>query len=153
MVRVRGSRIHPLRGVMNKIVLTILIFSLTEFALLAKEPPASPEGAASSLANRGGVGPRYNVTGPTFGAMGDGKMDDTAAIQAAFSACGDQHTNPPVNTQQSSGVVEFEGGRDYIVSKTINTYNCQIEGTTGNMQGVGPQVKSGCGVWPTPSPL
>ena len=87
------------------------------------------------LTNRGSAGPRYDVTSSSFGAMGDGKMDDTAAIQAAFSACGNTFNNAPANTQQNSGVVEFPGGRNYIVSKTINTYNCQIEGTTGNIQG------------------
>ncbi|HEY1253499.1 MAG TPA: hypothetical protein VGF01_01820, partial [Terracidiphilus sp.] len=75
------------------------------------------------------------VTSSAFGAIGDGKADDTAAIQAAFSACGNTFNNAPANTQRNSGIVEFPGGRNYIVSKTIHTYNCQIEGTTGNVQG------------------
>jgi len=120
---------------MKKIALALLFFSVTEAALLAKEPPASPARASAPLANRGSAGPRYDVSNPAFGAIGDGKADDTAAIQAAFSACGNTFNNAPANTQQSSGVVEFPGGRNYIVAKTINTYNCQIEGTTGNIQG------------------
>ena len=120
---------------MNKIALFLLLFMVTETALMAKEPPANPAATAAQQSNRGSAGPRYDVTSPAFGAVGNGNKDDTAAIQAAFSACGNTFNNPPANTQRNSGVVEFPGGRDYIVSKTIYTYNCQIEGTTGNMQG------------------
>jgi hypothetical protein len=120
---------------MKKIALAILFFSLIEAALYAKEPPVSTASVGAPQANHGSAGPRYDVTSPAFGAVGGGNADDTTAIQAAFSACGNTFNNAPANTQQNSGVVEFPGGRNYIVSKTINTYNCQIEGTTGNVQG------------------
>jgi hypothetical protein len=91
--------------------------------------------SVSPAAGSGGIRQRYDVTSPDFGALGDGLRDDTAAIQAAFAACGNTYNNPPANTQQNSGVVEFPGGHNYVVSSTIYTYNCQIEGATGNIQG------------------
>ncbi len=120
---------------MNKTVQAILLFLVTEGTLFAQGPPARPVETTAALANHRSAGSRYDVTDPAFGAAGDNRTDDTAAIQAAFSACGNTFNNAPANTQQNSGVVEFPGGRNYVVSKTINTYNCQIEGTTGNIQG------------------
>jgi hypothetical protein len=120
---------------MKKIALALLIFFLTDVSLFAQMPPASQAGPTAQLVNRGSAGPRYDVTSAAFGATGDGWKDDTAAIQAAFSTCGSTFNNAPTNTQRNSGVVEFPGGRNYVVSKTINTYDCQIEGTTGNIQG------------------
>ncbi|MFZ1083372.1 MAG: hypothetical protein WAN35_00250 [Terracidiphilus sp.] len=120
---------------MKKRFQLILIFFATVAVLIAKEPPVSRVGVVAPQVNHDSAGPRYDVTSSAFGAIGDGRVDDTAAIQAAFSACGNTFNNPPVNTQENSGVVMFPGGRNYIVSKTINTYNCQIEGTTGNIQG------------------
>jgi hypothetical protein len=108
-----------------------------EVAQLAGTPPMIPQRAATPVpvVSSGGSRPRYDVTSSPFGALGNGKADDTDAIQAAFASCGNTFNNPPANTQQNSGVVEFPGGRNYLVSRTINTYNCQIEGATGNIQG------------------
>jgi len=118
---------------MNKTFLLLLSLSI-----LLMEVPSIGQTAASAqpaAGKMGGTGPRYDVTSSAFGAIGDRTKDDTAAIQAAFAACGNTYNNPPLNTQQNSGVVEFPGGHDYFVSKTIHTYNCQIEGSTGNIQG------------------
>jgi len=74
------------------------------------------------------VGPRFDVTKAEFGAVGDGTHDDTNAIQAAFNACWANRTG----RQPYGGVVEFPGGRSYIISRTINAYDsCRIEGIVG----------------------
>jgi hypothetical protein len=74
------------------------------------------------------IGPRFDVTKAEFGAVGDGARDDTAAIQAAFNACWANRTG----RQPYGGVVEFPGGRSYIISHTINAYDsCRIEGIVG----------------------
>lgn len=71
--------------------------------------------------NSNRVGPRFDVT--QFGAVGNNSNDDTAAIQAAFNAC---YRN---GVQPYGGIVEFPGGRSFLISNTINTYDsCQIEG-------------------------
>ncbi|MGD0801853.1 MAG: glycosyl hydrolase family 28-related protein [Terracidiphilus sp.] len=114
---------------MKQTALVLLILSVTVGG--AQTGPAS----VSLPASNSGIGPRYDVTSSSFGAKGDNTTDDTAAIQAAFAACGNTFNNPPVNTQQKSGVVDFPGGRNYVVSRTIHTYNCQIQGETGNLQG------------------
>jgi len=53
--------------------------------------------------------------------------DDTAAIQAAFTACWNNGASP------SGGVVEFPGGsHNYAISRTVYAYDsCRIEGVTG----------------------
>lgn len=101
-----------------------------EAAQLAGTPPVSPQRAATPpmISSSGSAGPRYDVTSPAFGAMGDGKMDDTNAIQAAFNACWTTTTN--------GGIVEFPGHHTYVISSTINAYDgCRIEGVVGNVAG------------------
>ncbi len=67
--------------------------------------------------NLSSIGPRYDVT--QFGAAGNGTTDDTAAIQAAFTAC----------YNGGGGTVEFPGPRQYVISSTINAFDtCNIEG-------------------------
>ena len=110
----------------------LLFLSVILFAALSFRSASAY--AQSSVPSSGGFGPRYDVTSSAFGAVGDGTKDDTVAIQAAFAACGNTFKSPP-NIAQNSGVVQFQGGRNYIVSRTINTYNCQIEGGQGNIQG------------------
>ena len=53
--------------------------------------------------------------------------DDTAGVQAAFTACWNNATNP------YGGVVEFPGGSHiYAISQTIYAYDsCRIEGVNG----------------------
>jgi hypothetical protein len=115
---------------MRKTALVLLTLSV-----MVLEAPLPALSTPPPVASKGGAGPRYDVASSAFGAAGDGVTDDTAAIQAAFAACGGTFNNPPLNTQQNSGVVEFPGSRSYVVSRTIDTYTCQIEGSTGNIQG------------------
>jgi len=115
---------------MNRILQTIILLISLACALIATAQPAAPQLTLDTHS-----GDRYEVTAPAFGALGDNHSDDTAAIQAAFAACGNSFGNPPANTAQRSGVVVFPGNRNYIVSRTINTYSCQIEGSMGNIQG------------------
>src|ERR1700677_3340166 len=58
-----------------------------------------------------------------FGAVGNLAKDDTVAIQAAFDACFKNGVQP------YGGIVEFPGGKSYLISSTINAHDsCQIEG-------------------------
>jgi len=83
-------------------------------------------GASVWAKNFASMGPRYDVT--QFGAVGNGIADDTAAIQAAFTACWANGTG----IQPYGGVVEFPGNRTYLISSTINAYDsCRMEGTVG----------------------
>jgi hypothetical protein len=85
---------------------------------------AAPEdtGNDSSAGNRGGE-PRFDVT--RFGAVGDARTDDTAAIQAAFDACWGNGKG----VQPYGGTVVFPGNHTYNVSRTINIYDsCRMEG-------------------------
>lgn len=94
--------------------------------------PAACEGGAAStdLSDDSGksateknirAGSRFNVG--QFGAVGDLAKDDTEAIQAAFDACYNKGVQP------YGGIVEFPGGKSYLISNTINAYDtCQIEG-------------------------
>jgi hypothetical protein len=67
------------------------------------------------------IGPRFDVI--QFGAAGNFAKDDTAAIQAAFDACYNNGVQP------YGGIVEFPGGKSYLISSTINAHDsCQIEG-------------------------
>ena len=67
------------------------------------------------------AGPRFDVT--EFGAVGNLAKDDTGAVQAAFDACYNNGVEP------YGGIVEFPGGRSYLISSTINAHDsCQIEG-------------------------
>jgi hypothetical protein len=80
-----------------------------------------------SVGNITSIGPRYDVTNSIFGAAGNGTMDDTAAIQAAFNTCWHNGIEP------TGGIVEFPGPHTYVVSSTINAYDgCHIEGTSGS---------------------
>jgi len=77
-------------------------------------------------------GPRYNVM--NYGACGNWNgstgCDDTAAIQAAFTACWSNATSP------QGGIVEFPGQHNYKITSTINGLDgCRIEGTIGNIYG------------------
>jgi hypothetical protein len=77
-----------------------------------------------------GIGPRYDVT--RFGAVGNDSTDDTAAIQAAFTACWNQGRSKVSGKQGQGnygGVVEFPGARIYVISSTIYAYDtCRMEG-------------------------
>jgi hypothetical protein len=65
--------------------------------------------------------PTYDVT--VYGAKGDGATDDTAAVQAAFTAC---YNN---NVGFYGGVVQFPGARKYVISAGIDAYHgCSVEG-------------------------
>jgi len=86
-------------------------------------PAVSDEAHA---ANGHGAGARYDVT--QFGATGDGSTDDTAAIQAAFTACWNNR-KPITPGGTFGGAVEFPGARSYVISSTIYTYEgCRLEG-------------------------
>jgi hypothetical protein len=75
---------------------------------------------------------RYDVT--QFGAVGNGKTDDTAAIQAAFDACWNHGAYP------YGGTVEFTGNHTFVISGTINAYDtCRIEGIGSPAAVSGPQ--------------
>jgi hypothetical protein len=83
-----------------------------------------------SVANLTSIGPRYDVTNPLYGAVGNGSTDDTAAIQAAFNACFN-NANAPFG-----GIIELPGPHTYVISSTINAWDgCQIEGTIGSSAG------------------
>jgi len=70
--------------------------------------------------------PSFNVI-TDFGATGNGIIDDTAAIQAAFNACFNSNATEPFG-----GKIYFPGPHTYVVSSTIYAYDgCQIEGVTG----------------------
>jgi hypothetical protein len=72
------------------------------------------------------IGPRYDVT--QYGAVGNNSTDDTAAIQSAYAACWNS-ANDTVPGSGYGGVVEFPGGKDYVISSTIYTYDsCGSEG-------------------------
>lgn len=76
--------------------------------------------AVLAVKNFASMGPRYDVT--QFGAVGNGTTDDTAAIQAAFTACYDG----------GGGTVELPGAHTYLVSGTIYAYDtCRLEGQVG----------------------
>lgn len=109
---------------MNKTSLLLLSLSI-----LLLEVPSAGQAAISTqpaAGKMGGSGPRFDVTSPAFGAIGDASKDDTAAIQAAFDACYRGGTFP------YGGVVEFPGPHSYVVSSTINAYDsCRIEGVVG----------------------
>jgi len=95
---------------------------------------ATPQTVGENASSRSGrePGPHYDVTG--FGAIGNGKADDTAAIQAAFNACWANGTG----VQPYGGVVEFPGNHTYLISKTIHAYDsCRIEGSVGAILGNG----------------
>lgn len=73
------------------------------------------------------AGSRYDVTSRAFGAVGNGRTDDTASIQAAFNACWNGGKSP------RGGVVEFPGAHTFVISRTIYAYDgCRIEGGLGS---------------------
>lgn len=108
-----------------------LAFTAIPFILalvLASAAGAQPFSGSSRDAGSLGHGQLYDVT--QFGAVGDGRTDDTAAIQAAFSACWNGGIAP------YGGIVEFPGRRSYLVTSTIDAYDgCQIAGDTGSRSG------------------
>ena len=82
--------------------------------------------AVMSAKNLESIGPRYDVT--EFGALGNNSTDDTAAIQAAFNACWN-NSNNTVPGDGNGGVVEFPGGKIYLITSTVYTYDsCRLEG-------------------------
>jgi hypothetical protein len=82
--------------------------------------------AVMSAKNLESIGPRYDVT--QFGALGNNSTDDTAAIQAAFNACWN-NSNNSVPGDGNGGVVEFPGGKIYLITSTVYTYDsCRLEG-------------------------
>lgn len=82
---------------------------------------SSKESGNPAVGNNIHAGPRFDVT--QFGAAGNLSKDDTSAIQAAFDACYNNGVQP------YGGIVEFPGGRSYLISSTINAYDsCQIAG-------------------------
>jgi hypothetical protein len=82
--------------------------------------------ATVSAKNLASIGPRYDVT--QFGALGNNSTDDTAAIQAAFTACWN-NSNNTVPGSGNGGVVEFPGGKQYVITSTVYTYDsCRLEG-------------------------
>jgi hypothetical protein len=75
---------------------------------------------ALTAENLASIGPRYDVT--QFGAVGNGIVDDTAAIQSAFTTC----------YNNGGGTVEFPGPHSYLVSGSIYTYDtCRLVGERG----------------------
>ena len=75
----------------------------------------------TAQANIGVNGPTFNVV--KYGAIGNGSTDDTAAIQAAFTACWNNGSGA------YGGIVQFPGPHTYVISSTINAYDgCQIQG-------------------------
>jgi hypothetical protein len=82
--------------------------------------------SALSAKNMASIGPRFDVT--QYGAVGNNSTDDTAAIQAAYNACYNSANNS-VPGSGYGGIVEFPGGKNYVISSTINTYDsCGSEG-------------------------
>jgi O-antigen ligase len=112
-----------LRISMKPLVSLIALF--VSVSMLSAQTKPGPPSAANAAA--GSAGPRYDVTSRAFGAVGNGRTDDTAAIQAAFNACWNGGASP------RSGVVEFPGTHTFVISKTIYAYDgCRIEGALGS---------------------
>jgi len=110
-------------------IFAVILLSVSTLCASAVEVAAFSSAGQSDLpdqrtvSNVRGGDTRYDVT--QFGAIGDGKKDDTAAIQATFDACWKNGTGTP----PYGGVVEFPGSRAYVISDTINAYDsCRIEG-------------------------
>ncbi len=106
---------------MHKVSLLLLVLSV---AVGGAQTRSTSDAARSP-------GPRYDVTNSAFGARGDGKTDDTAAIQAAFNACWNNAT-----AGATGGIIEFPGPHSYVISSTIYAYSgCLPEGTIGFTRG------------------
>lgn len=73
-----------------------------------------PDGIIARLFDNGGTA--FNVT--ASGAIGDGNVDDTFAIQAAADKC---------NANARDGVVEFPAGT-FKITSTITFTNCRVRG-------------------------
>ena len=102
-----------------------LIALFLSVSVLSAQTVQGPASAASVAARS--TGPRYDVTSRAYGAVGNGRTDDSAAIQAAFNACWNGGTSP------RGGVVEFPGTHTFVISKTIYAYDgCRIEGGLGS---------------------
>jgi len=100
--------------------------SANGIAVTAKGTFGGAVTAASVAAkNMASIGPRFDVT--QYGAVGNNSTDDTAAIQAAYNACWNSGSSTPGSGY--GGIVEFPGGKNYVISSTIYTYDsCGSEG-------------------------
>ena len=91
-------------------------------------PGASVQGSftAGNAANLWAASPQvFNVTGQVYGARGDGTTDDTAAIQAAITAC-----------QNAGGGIVWFPAATYLISSplVISTDNVQLVGASWGAQ-------------------
>jgi len=112
---------------MNKAALVFLILSMIVSGAETIQANASEQPSVPAI---GKVTPRFNVT--QYGAVGNRKTDDTAAIQAAFDACANYVAASKTLTGVHGGIVEFPGLHTYVISSTINAYDgCRIEGSIG----------------------
>ena len=100
--------------------------SANGIAVTAKGTFGGAVTAASVAAkNMASIGPRFDVT--QYGAVGNNSTDDTAAIQAAYNACWNSGSSTP--GAGYGGIVEFPGGKNYVISSTIYSYDsCGSEG-------------------------
>ena len=123
--RARSKQAHRSFPRMSVKPLDPLIALFLSVSMLSAQTVQGPSGTTNATA--GAEGSRYDVKSRAFGAVGNGRTDDTAAIQAAFNACWNGGASP------RSGVVEFPGTHTFVISKTIYAYDgCRIEGGLGS---------------------
>ncbi len=121
---IKAIAMHSRLTVIAKALLPLSALLLA-VGLLRAQTEQFPSEVASAPTVRAGL--RYDVTSRAFGAVGDGRTDDTAAIQAAFRACWNGGASP------RGGIVEFPGARTFVISRTIHAYDgCRIEGGMGS---------------------
>lgn len=112
----------------------------TSFASQSATNPQSGKFSTLSAKNNASIGPRYDVT--QYGAVGNGVTDDTAAIQAAFTAC----------YAGGGGTVEFPGAHAYKVSSTIYPYDtCRLQGERGQYVSTNPSLSASLIYWDGPN--
>jgi hypothetical protein len=120
--------------------LTLLFFT----SLLWAQAGTTLDSSKAADNDNPAIGPRYDVT--QFGAVGNDSKDDTAAIQAAFTACWNHalsHVSGKPWQGNYGGVVQFPGAKMYVISSTIYAYDsCRIEGMV-NSQTASPLVWNG----------